>query len=87
MLAWCVWASDCILHDGFSSWKDKRKDADLMVITFSLPMATFVRSFCDSGIAASWVPFLFACADFVVFCAVLLYKWRREKRTEKEELL
>ena len=85
MLTWCVWASDCILHDGFSSWKDKRKDADLMVITFSLPMATFVRSFCDSGITASWVPFLFACADFVAFCAVLLCKWRREKHTEREE--
>lgn len=58
-----------------------------MVITFSLPVAGFVRAFCDSDITASWLPFIFACADMVVFCAVLLYKWRREKRAEKEELL
>lgn len=87
LLAWCVWASDCILHDGFSSWKDKRQDADVMVITYSMPVIMFVRTFCDCGITASWVPFIFACADLIVFCAVLLCKLKRAKRAEKEELL
>lgn len=85
LLTWCAWASDCILHNGFSSWKDKRKDADVMVITFSLPMAEVVRSLCDSDITASWVPFIFVCVDMVIFGAVLLYKWRREKYAEREE--
>ena len=85
LLAWCVWASECIQHDGFSSWKDKRKDADIVVITYSMPVIMFVRTFCDSEVTASWVPFILACANMAVLCAVLLYKWRREKRAEKEE--
>ncbi len=85
MLTWCVWASDCILHDGFSGWKDKRKDADVAALTYSIPMVMFVRAFCAGGITKSWGPFIFACANCVVLCIVLLYKWRKSKRAEKEE--
>lgn len=85
ILTWCVWASDCILHDCFSGWKDKRKDADTMALTYCMPMAMFVRPFCDCDITASWVPFIFACANAVVSCIVLLYKWRKTKHAEREE--
>ena len=85
MLAWGVWASDCILHDGFASWKDKRKDADAASLTYCVSMGLFVRSFCASGVCASWVPFIFACANSAALCAVLLYKYRRAKSVAKSE--
>lgn len=87
MLAWCVWASDCIWHDAFITWKDKRKDADILGMNYSIPMMFFVRAFCAAEITTSWVPFIFACANIVVLCIVVFCKYRRDKKAEKEGLL
>ena len=85
ILTWCVWASDCILHDGFSSWKDKQKNADNLSGTYSIFIMLFVRPFCDSGITASWMPFVFACVNMAVLLGVMLYKTRRDKKSAQEE--
>lgn len=45
LLSWSVWAGDCILHDGFVSWKDKRKDANASVLVYCISMLSlFERS-------------------------------------------
>ena len=85
ILTWCVWASDCILHDGFSSWKDKQKNADNLSGTYSIFIMLFVRPFCDSGITASWLPFIFACINIAVLLIVVTYKARRDKKAAQEE--
>lgn len=85
ILTWCVWASDCILHDGFSSWKDKQKNADALSGTYSLWIMMFVRPFCEYRITAAWLPFIFACVNTAVLLTVVLYKARRDKKTTQEE--
>ena len=84
-LTWCVWASDCILHDGFSSWKDKQKNADALSGTYSLWIMLFVRPFCEHGITASWMPYIFACGNMAVLLVVEIYKTRRDKKAAQEE--
>ena len=86
LLTWCVWASDCVWHDGFSSWKDKRKDANAAALTYCTSMLMFVNSFCSSHMTASWMPFIFACGNMAVLCVVVLYKSRRDKKAEAEEM-
>lgn len=85
ILTWCVWSSDCILHDGFSSWKDRQKNADALSGTYSLWIMMFVRPFCEHGVTASWMPFIFACVNIAVLLTVVLYKARRDKKAAQEE--
>lgn len=85
ILTWCVWASDCILHDGFSSWKDKQKNADNLSGTYSVLIMTFVRTFCENKITASWLPFIFAWVNIAVMLVVVTYKARRDKKAAQEE--
>lgn len=85
LLAWGVWAADCVLHDAFATWKDKRKDANAAALTFCIPMASFVRSFCVSGACMSWTPFLFACANALILASVIFYKYRKTKKAEIED--
>ncbi|MBD5161731.1 MAG: hypothetical protein HDT14_06930 [Oscillibacter sp.] len=85
ILTWCVWASDCILHDGFSSWKDKQKNADALSGTYSLWIMLFVRPFCEHGITASWMPFIFAFVNIAALLTVVLYKARRDKKLDAED--
>lgn len=85
LLAWGVWAADCVLHDAFVTWKDKRKDANAAALTFCIPMASFVRSFCVSGACMSWMPFLFACANALILASVIFYKYRKTKKAEIED--
>lgn len=85
ILAWGVWASDCILHDGFVRWKDKRKDANASVLVYCISMLFLVRSFCVSEVCASWVPFVFVCANALILAGVVFYKYRKAKRAEIEE--
>ena len=82
MLAWSVWAADCILHDAFVTWKDKRKNANAIVLTYCVSMSMFVRAFCVSGYCKSWMPFVFACAGAAVLAGVVLYKARQEKAAD-----
>lgn len=79
MLAWGVWASDCILHDAFTTWKDKRKNANAAALVYCVSMLMFVRSFCVSGYCLSWMPFVFACADAAALAGTAFYKARRER--------
>lgn len=85
LLSWGVWAGDCILHDGFVSWKDKRRDANASVLVYCTSMFFFVRSFCASDVCASWVPFLFACGNAAAMAVVVIWKARKEKRAAAEE--
>lgn len=81
-LAWGVWASDCILHDGFTGWRDRRRNADAVALTYCVSMGMFVRAFCASGMCASWAPFVFACANPAALCAIMLLKARRRAEAE-----
>ena len=85
LLSWSVWAGDCILHDGFVSWKDKRKDANASVLTYCISMLFFVRAFCASEVCASWAPFLFACGNAAAMTAVVIWKARKEKQAAAGE--
>lgn len=85
LLSWGVWAGNCILHDGFVSWKDKRKDANASVLVYCTSMLFFVRSFCVSEVCVSWVPFLFACGNAVAMAVVVIWKARKEKRSAAED--
>lgn len=86
ILAWGVWAADCILHDAFVTWKDKRKDADAWALAYCWILFIWTNP-SDSGpeICDSWMPFLFSCVYAVVLTGVVIYKARRRKRAEIEE--
>lgn len=86
LLAWCVWASDCILHDAFVTWKDKRKDADALSLVYCW-MLFFWTNPTDSGpeICDSWLPFIFACVNTAVLIFVVIYKARKWKKAEAED--
>ncbi|MBD5150474.1 MAG: hypothetical protein HDT18_08955 [Oscillibacter sp.] len=85
ILTWCVWASDCILHDGFASWKNKQKNPNAISGTYSVWIMLFVRPFCAYGITASWMPYIFTYVNIAVLCIVLIYKARRDKKAAQEE--
>lgn len=85
ILTWCVWASDCILHDGFSSWKDKQKSADGLSGSYSVSIMWLVHPFCKHGVTASWMPLIFAWVNIAVLLTVVLYKTRRDKKAAQEE--
>ena len=84
-LAWGVWASDCILHDGLIGWKEKRNSSDTFALTYTTTLLLISNSFRSSGVTDSWLPFIFAVADEAVLCAAVLYKYRKEKCADREE--
>ena len=86
ILAWGVWAADCILHDAFVTWKDKRKDADALALVYCW-MLLFWTNPSDSGpeVCDSWMPFIFSCVYVVVLTGVVIYKVKRRKKTEIED--
>ena len=67
---------------GGVTWKDKRKNANAIVLTYCVSMSMFVRAFCVSGYCKSWMPFVFACAGAAVLAGVVLYKARQEKAAD-----
>lgn len=85
LMTWGVWTADCVWHDGFVSWKDKRKDANAIALYYCIVMINFVYPFCNCDVTASWAPFIFACGNTAFLCGVVLYKYRREKRGAGEE--
>lgn len=86
ILAWGVWASDCILHDAFITWKDKRKDADALALAYCWMLFIWTNP-SDSGpeVCDSWLPFIFSCVYAVTLTGVVLCKARKRKRAEIEE--
>ncbi len=86
ILAWGVWTSDCILHDAFITWKDKRKDADALALVYCWTLFHLTSPFnSGSAIFDSWLPFIFSCVYVVVLAGVIFYKVRKRKRAEAEE--
>ncbi|MDE7261019.1 MAG: hypothetical protein K2N78_02995 [Oscillospiraceae bacterium] len=84
MLAWCVWASECILNDAFVSWKNSKKIGPSgSAGIYGTLMLTWTNSFRSSGIIDSWVPACFACGNLVVLLAVTVYKERKDKKLAK----
>ena len=86
ILAWGVWASDCILHDAFVPWKDKRKDADASALMYCW-MLLFWTNPSDSGpgVCDSRMPFIFSCVYVAVLTGLIIYKMRKRKSAEVEE--
>lgn len=78
LLAWGVWAADCILHDGFTGWK-QRGASNLLALTVTSGLLSITRP----GLCGSWFPFLFASADFLLLSGVVLYQYRMEKRAQQ----
>lgn len=76
LLTWGVWASDCILHDGFVGWKEKNT-SNATALTYCTIMLTFVNTF--SGIVDSWAPFAFAVGNILLLVAVVLYKAQKDR--------
>lgn len=88
LLAWCVWASDCILHDAFVTWKDKRKDADALSLTHCWILLYWTNPMeWGPEICDSWLPFVFACVNTAVLLFVVIYKARKRKKMEAEDAL
>lgn len=86
LLAWCVWASDCILHDAFVTWKDKRKDADVLSLNYCGLMIFWTRP--DSGLLCeSWLPMIFSISSTAVLLGICIYKARKRKKAEIEDAL
>lgn len=86
ILSWGVWASECILHDAFITWKDKRKDANALALVYCW-MLFFWTNPSDSGpeVCDSWMPFIFSCVYAVVLTGVVIYKVKRRKKAEIED--
>ena len=80
ILTWGMWSSDCILHDAFVPWKDRRKNADALALVYCWMLFSWTNP-SDSGpeICDSWMPFIFSCV-YVIIC-----KSRKRKRAEAEE--
>ena len=82
-LVWGVWSADCILHDGFIGWKEQKNIPNSYALTYTMLMlmpASNLRS-----TAASWLPAAFVLADAAALGIVVLYKYGKEKRAEREE--
>ena len=88
LLAWGVWASDCILHDALVTWKDKRRDANAFPLIYCW-MLFFWTNPTNSGWVGceSWLPFVFACVNTMALVIVILYKARKQKKAEIEDAL
>lgn len=88
ILAWGVWASDCILHDAFITWKDKRKDADALALVYCWMLFAWTNP-SDSGpeLCDSWMPFILSCVYAVGLSGIVIYKTRRRKLAETEDAL
>ena len=84
-LVWGVWSADCILHDGFTGWKEQKNIPNSYALTYTVMMLMPTNNFCSMGITASWLPMVFVLADTAALGVVVLYKYRKEKRAEKEE--
>ena len=87
ILTWGVWAADCILHDAFVTWKNKRKDADALTLVYCWTLLLWTNP-SDSGPEAvdSWLPFLFLCAYVVILSGIVIYKYRKRKKAEAEDM-
>jgi len=86
ILAWGIWAAECILHDAFITWKDKRKDADALALTYCWALFIWTNPL-DSGMAIcdTWLPFAFSCIYVAVLSGVIIYKARKRKKAEAED--
>lgn len=85
ILAWGVWAADCILHDAFITWKDKRKDANLLALAYCWMLFTWTSPHAGMQICESWLPFIFSCTYVVILLGVIIYKARKRKKAEAED--
>ena len=87
LAAWCVWSSESMLNDAFITWKDKRKDADAISLYYSGLVLWWTNMGSGPHISDSWLPFIFGCVTIFVQIGIIIYKARRRKRAESEELL
>lgn len=87
ILAWCVWASECILRDAFTTWKDKRKNADALSVYYCGLILFWINPASGPGLCGSWAPFIFACAGTAALFGIVIYKAWKRKKTETGELL
>ena len=87
LLAWCVWASDCILHDAFVTWKDKRKDADALAFAYTWVVLFWTCPASSMELFDSWVPFIFGCVNTAILVFVVIFKAWKRKKAEAEEML
>lgn len=79
LLTWGVWASDCILHDGFTGWKEKNT-SNATALVYCTMMLNFVNTFRMSGIVDSWAPFAFAVGNILLLVVVVLYKGQKDRQ-------
>ena len=84
-LVWGVWSVDCILHDGFIGWKEQKNIPNSYALSYTVMMLMPTSNFRSMGITDSWLPAVFIFTDAVVLGIVVLCKYRKEKRAEREE--
>lgn len=85
ILAWGVWAAECILHDAFVTWKDKRKDADALALVYCWMLFFWTNPLAGPKVCDSWIPFCFSCVYVAVLSGIIIYKTRKRKRAEAED--
>lgn len=83
LLAWGIWAADCIRNDGFISWKHKGMSNAYAFSVLAILIKLF-NTFHSSGIIKTLLPFIFWCADALLLIVVIVYKRRKDKQVEKE---
>lgn len=87
-LTWGVWTADCILHDAFTSWKEKNY-TDTLSLSIGVIMMNFVTPFWTGGLLKSRAPWYLAFGIVVALGGVVLYKrllLPRLKKGEEDEL-
>lgn len=85
MLAYGVWSADCVLHDAFAGWNDKRPDFEFLPLTHCGLMLIWLNPTSGATLCDSWMPFIFWSINIVFLLGVAVYKIRKRKRAEAED--
>lgn len=85
ILAYGVWSADCVLHDAFASWNDKRPDFEFLPLIHCGPIFTWLIPTSGARLCDTWLPFILGCVNIVFLLGVAIYKMRKRKKSEAEE--
>lgn len=87
MLVYGIWSVDCVLHDAFTSWKDKRWDADFLPLTHCGLIFIWLSPTSGTKVCDSWMPFRVWCVVVVSLLIAAVYKIRKRKKADAEDAL
>lgn len=86
ILTYSVWSADCVLHDAIAGWNEKRPDFEFLPLTHTGLILVWLNPKSGARICDSWLPSLFSCAGVVFLLGVAIYKMRKRKKAEAEDM-